>query len=287
MNQTMQTNPMKSLARILLLAVLLTGLNLDAARAQDDQEYKRAYNAGLEAAQAKNHNEAYQQFTKAVQLARQAGDQDVVKRANKVLTQIDYARGAADLKKEDFSAAIEDFDKGIATDPTYAKNYYGKGLALKNLGQVDNAVATLLKAAEVGSAEGDSKTAQAAHQSIRDHYIFLASSALAGNGNPTSAGARQALEHINALSQHLELDADAYYYMAEARKVLGEYGQAVAAADQALEIHRGSRNDKAKVHYVKGEALMLSGNNDAAKAAFREALFGNFRASAQHYIDTL
>lgn len=284
----MLMNPMKTLSRILMLVVLLTGLNASAAWAQDDQEYKVAYNEGLEAAQAKDYDKAYTSFTRAATLAKQAGDADVESRARKIMTQIDYARGAADLKAENWAGAIEDFDKGIANSPEYSKNYYGKALALKNSDKWDEALALYKKAIEVAQAEGERTVATNSQKAIRDQYIFMASSALSGDGTPTRAGATQALAHLDELETHVpEADADVFYYRAEAYKVLGEYDQAVAMADQALELHTGSKSDKAKIYFVKGESLMLAGNNDAAKLAFQEAQFGNFKASAQHYLETL
>lgn len=282
----MLKNPMKSLTRILMLVVLLTGLNFTTARAQDDQEYKRAFNSGLEAAREKNYNAAYEAFTQASTLARQAGDEDVATRARNVLAQIDYARGTAQLKSEQWSDAIGHFDKGIEHDDANAKNYYGKAIALKNLDQWSEALPLYKQAAEVATTAGDRQVAQNAVDAIRGQYIFLASAALSAD-NPTRAKATEALEHLSELENQVEIDADALYYRAEAYKVLGQYNEAVAAANQALELHTGSRSDKAKIYFVKGEALMLDGQNDQAKLAFEEAQFGSFRAPAQHYLETL
>ena len=284
----MLTYPMKTMTRILMLAVLFTGLTASAVRAQDDQEHKKAYNAGLEAAKANNYDDAYEAFQKAASLSEQAGDEEVLKKAQGILTQIDNLRGNALLKQENWSQAIEHFERGIEHDPAVAKNYYGKGLALKNLERFDEAVEVWNEAIAMAEAEGDSRTASTASEAIRKHYIFLASSSLAGSGqNPTRAGATEALQHLEAMQEHVEQDADALYYTAEAHKVLGEYDQAIAAADAALELHRGSKSDKAKIYFVKGESLMLSGDNDAAKLAFEEAQYGSFKASAQHYLETL
>ena len=37
-------------------------------------------------------------------------------------------------------------------------------------------------------------------------------------------------------------------------------------ANKALEMHKGSKSDKAKIYFVKGEALMYSGDTDGACA---------------------
>jgi tetratricopeptide (TPR) repeat protein len=93
--------------------------------------------------------------------------------------------------------------------------------------------------------------------------------------------------HIEMLLQYVEADSDTYYCTAESQKVNGQFADAIASADQALAIHRGSRTDKAKIYFVKGEALMNSGDIGGAKEAFRNAAYGNYRASAEHYIETL
>lgn len=272
-------------ARLLLLAFLVAALGSSAAYAQD---YKEAYNNGLEAAKAKNYDEAYAQFSKALEGAAQAGDSDVEKMAGKVLAQLDYRNGLKATKAENYEEALTHFDRGIAHYPTNAKNYLGKALALKKLDRLDEAMALFLQAKEVAEANGDRKTARAAEKAIRDHYVYLASSTLSKMGDRTSrAEGEQALAYLQEMAKYVEPDADAYYYMAEAYKAMGEYDQAVAMADKALELHRGSRTDKAKIYFVKGEALMAMQDYEGAKAAFRKAAYGSYKAPAQHYIETL
>ncbi len=279
------TKRTRHFARMLLLAFLVAAIGSSAASAQD---YKEAYNNGLEAAKAKNYDEAYAQFSRAVEGAKQAGDADVEKRAAKVLAQLDYRNGLKATKAENYEEALTHFDKGIAHYPTNAKNYLGKALALKKLDRMDDAMAMFLKAKEVAEANGDRKTARTAEKAIRDQYIFLASSTLSKKGDRTGrAEGEQALAYLEEMQKYVEPDADAYYYMAEAYKAMGNYEQAVAMADKALELHRGSRTDKAKIYFVKGEALMAMQDYEGAKAAFRNAAYGSYKATAQHYIETL
>ncbi len=154
---------------------------------------------------------------------------------------------------------------------------------------MDGAIAAWQMAIEKGNAIGNAKgrkTARAAATAIRDNLYFAASSRL-GKSSPSRADADAAIAALEASEEYVEPDADYYYYMAVARSVKGEHGQAVALANQGLEIHRGSRTDKAKIYFVKGEALMYSGDTEGAKAAFTNAAYGNYRASAQHYLETL
>lgn len=268
----------------LMLAFFTAGLGATPALAQEDQAYKEAFNAGLEAYQAKNVNEAYNQWVRAAELAEQAGDADVAQKAMSYVTQLDYARGLQAYKQENYQEALQHFEAGLQHDPTYTKHYYGQGLTLKKLDRFDDAIAAYMKAAE----GGDRQVAQTAEDAIRKEYIFLASSKLAEGGeNPTRSQAQQAVEYLTQMQEYVEPDADAYYYLAEAYKTLGDYGQAIEAADQGLEVHRGSRTDKAKLYFVKGESLMFQGNNTAAIEAFREAAFGSYKAPAEHFIETL
>lgn len=282
----MTVNRIKLTATLtLLVAIFMAGLSATSAQAQDDQEYKRAYNAGLEAYKAKNIDQAYSDWERTVDLAKTAGDNDIANKANNYLAQLDYRRGGGLLKTEDFEGAISHFDKGIARNANFAKNYYGKGLALKKLDRIDDAMAMYQQAIEVGNANRDRKTASTAEKAIRDYYIFVASSAL-GKQSPSGRDADNALGAIESLTQFVELDADGFYYQAVAHNVKGDHSTAIDLSKQALDLHKGSRADKSKIYYTLGEAYMYSGDNASAKDAFSNCI-GNWAASAKHYMETL
>lgn len=272
-------------ATLLAFALLVTGLIAPDAFAQD---YKEAYNAALEAARAKNYNEAYTQFTRAAEGAEAEGDTDVLTRSQRVLAQLDYSRGNAAYKAGDFATAIQHFDIGISHNADYAKNYYGKALALKQQENFGDAMATFKQAMDIAAAGGDRRAARAAEDAIRDYYHHAAGVLLAKE-NPTRSDADAAIAQLTGLQEYLDADADTYYYIAEAHKVKGEYTEAVAAADQALEMlgSRGSATQRSNINFTKGEALMMMGETDAAKAAFANVTAGSFRNSAQHFIETL
>lgn len=252
------------------------------------QEYKEAYNAALTAAKANNLDLALQKFTLAANGAKAAGDSDVERRSSRVIAQIEYKLGLNATNAEDFETAMAHFESGIARYPSYSKNYLGRGLALKKLDRIDDAIAAFQQAIEAGNAESDTKTARSAESAIRDHFVYMASSLLSRNGGkPSAADADAALAHLASLGELVELDANALYYAAEAYKVKGDFAQSVASADQALDLHRGSRTDKAKIYFVKGESLVGLGDSAGAKEAFQNAAVGTYRASAEHYLETL
>ncbi len=284
-----RTNRTKRFARWLMLAFLVAVIGSSTSQAQDNQEYKRAYNTGLEAMKAFQNskkmadlNKAYAAFEKTIPLAESAGAGDVANKARQYLARLDYTRGTASYKAGKFEEALTYHEKGLKYDPSYDKNHYGKGKALQKLDRMDEALAEL----KIASESKDSKTKRAAMDTIRDHFLFLASSTLSKE-HPTASDGDKALAHLEMLQQYVEPDTDTYYYMAEAYKVKGQFQESIAMADKALALHRGSRTDKAKIYFVKGESLMSLQRYDEAKSAFRNAAYGSYRQSAQHYIETL
>ena len=272
-------------ALMTLLFAGLIGLSSTTATAQ---EYKELYNAAREAAVNKDYPLALDRYLEAADAAAAEGDADVERNARKVVAQLTNILGRSELKKENFDAALAHFDMGIENYPSFTQNYLARASTLKRMDQMDEAIAAFAQTVEVATAASDTKTARQAEDAIRGHFVFLASTALSRNGARTStADADEAMGHIEQLLQYVEPDADTYYYTAESQKVKGQFDDSVASADQALAIHRGSRTDKAKIYFVKGESLMSLGQVDAAKDAFRNAAYGNYRASAEHYIETL
>ncbi len=282
--KTMITNLSKPFSLVALLALLVGGFTTSTAFAQ---EYKEAYNAAIEAAKAKEYTKAYTEFTRAARLADQADDADVAKRARKVAAQIDYNTGKQLVAAENFDEGLKRFEQGIKLFPSYSNNYVGKALALKKLNRDDDAIAAYQDLIAFGEENNDAEAVREGQQAIRDHYVFLASSALGRRSEPSAADAREALTHLEKVQEYVEADADVIFYQAAAHNALGEYAKAIELSDMALAMHRGSRTDAAKIHFVKGEALMYNGDTAAAKEAFRNATFGSYKSLAEHYLETL
>ena len=274
----------KPFSLAVLLALVIGGMTTAPVLAQ---EYKESYNAAIEAAKAKEYTTAYTAFVEAARLADDAGDKEVAQRARKVAAQIDYNTGKQLVASENFEEGLARFEQGIALFPQYANNYSGKALALKKLNRDDDAIQAYQELIDYGNTNDDSQAIREGEKGIRDHYIYLASSALGRRSDPTANDAREAIGYIESLQEFVEADADVYFYLAAANNTLGNYEEAIQYADQALELHSGSRSDAAKIHFVKGEALMFNGNTAAAKESFQSATFGNYKSLAEHYLETL
>lgn len=246
------------------------------------QPHKEAYNRALEAQKAKNYTQAYAEYSQAKAGAQSAGDTDLVAKCNKIMAKLDKLFGSQAYKAGDYQKAVGHFDSGIALDPTYSANYYNKGLAMKKMGSETEALA-LFKTAMEGK---DAKVKRAAEKALRSHFHAKASAMIAKSG-AGSADAAAAIAELDKMKEYVEPDADTHYYLATAHSLAGNHAAAVSSADAALAIHKKGRSDKAKIHFVKGEALLAAGDTDAAKASFAEAVYGQYKNSAQHYLDTL
>ena len=272
-------NLTKSVAFALLMAFLMAGMSASSALAQD---YKKKFNAGLEAYKTSNFLQARTNFAEAATGAANAGDSEIAQKSKNAAAQMDYKLGNAAIKAGNFDQALTHYKAGQAIFAGYVLNKYGEGLALKKLGRLDEALTAWNDVAK----SNNRKAARTAEKAIRDHFYFQASSAVSKN-NATGADADRAVAALKASEQYLEPDADYYYYTAVAHNIKGNTGACISNANKALDMHKGSKTDKAKIYFVKGEALMYSGDTEGAKAAFANATYGSYRQSAQHYLDTL
>ena len=292
-------NTRSFISRALILALLVFGFGVSPALAQTPQYQKDFQAAGktmqeaVSALKAEKQAEAgeafstaYQQFISVHTAASEAGDSELANRAKGLAGQLAYNAGFIAMRQENFDTAVDHFNAGIEIYPTYAKNYQGKAIALNKSGQSDTAMQTFVKAAEVGRANGQYQVANKAEAAIREHFIYQASQRLAAE-NPTASDASAALTALDNLEEYLEPGAKSFYYRAVAYDAQGDFDQAVSFADQALAEHTGSRTDKAKIYFIKGEALMKLGQNTAALQAFENASYGQYESSAQHYIEQL
>ena len=247
------------------------------------QEYKETFNDALETAKAGDYATARAIAVDAATGADGAGDAETARRARYLASQLDNRLGNAALRADDNSGALAHFNNGVAIFPDYIKNQYGAGLALKRLGRMDDA---LEQWSGITDNTQDRETARTAANAIRDHFYHQASSAVS-KSNPTPSDGDRALAALDASVDFVEPNDKFYLYTAIARLAKGENEASIAAADQALALHRGSRADAAAIHFTRGEALLRTGNVEDAKAAFENSRFGSYRQSAEHYLSTL
>jgi tetratricopeptide (TPR) repeat protein len=298
----MKRSPIRSYAlHVLALIVLAAGFSADRALAQENgNTYKKKFNNGLKVAKAgqkavksgnveqgvNKFDEAIATFKEVAQAATEAEDSKLAQKSNYLAAQLAYTSGRAMLNKKNNENALEYFQQGIDVYPKYAKNFRGKGIVLRRMERSDDALNAYCKAIEVGQNNSDYQTVSKAETGIRDQYVYKASQLLSSD-SPSTSDANQALKHLGKIEQCVEPNAKAYYYMAVAHNVKGNYSQAVSYADQALAAGGASRSDQARMHFQKGKALMKAGNESAACSSFGNATSGDVKSRAKYNMKQL
>ncbi len=273
--------------------VLAVGLSASPATAQDQsqqkqqlEQLKQQYAQAVQAAKQNDASTAYQHFERALELANATDQQGAAQKIQQFLVQLPKQWGNQALKSDNYQEALTHFNKALEHDSTRAYMHYGKGLALINMDQEDDAIQSMTNAIQKGEATGDQRTVQIATNRIRDHFVALASEAL-NVQDPTQAQAEEALGYIAEMEEHVTPDARAHFYRATALYHQDQYEDAIAAARQGLEMFDGSRSDEAKYHFVIGESYVALNNIEAAKEQFQRAAYGDYAQRANHYLETL
>lgn len=275
-----------------LALLLMLAVGAPAAWAQEGEQQeqleqlKQQYAQAVQAAKQNEATTAYEHFERALELANATEQQGAAQKIQQFLVQLPKQWGNEALKNENYEDALTHFEKGIEHDESQAYMHYGRGLALINMDQEEEALASLQRAIEEGEATGDQRTAQTATRRIRDHFVSQASAVL-NTDNPSTAQADEALSYLDELEEYVEPDADAYFYRATALYHQDQYEDAIAAARQGLEMFDGSRSDEAKYHFVIGESYVALNNIEAAKEEFQQAAYGDYAPRAEHYLETL
>ncbi|WP_169577883.1 tetratricopeptide repeat protein [Salisaeta longa] len=261
------------------------GQGSSANSSQLKQNLKAAYAEGAKLANQGNFEQAVPKFEQALEIARQldlgAGIQNKIQ--GYLVTSLKNVGNSA-IQAKNYAKALGAFKQGASYETQDAYMHYGKGLALVNMDSTQAAMQALSKAVEVGEQTGNQRVAGLALDRIRGEFVARASKALSA-ANPTIANADTALAALDAMRTYADPNAQAYFYRATAYYVKGQYQEAIAAANQGLELHQGSRSDAAKYHFVIGESQLKLGKKEPACQQFEQAAVGDYRARAQHYLE--
>jgi len=249
------------------------------------EELKTTFAAAMSAAKQGNAEEAYPKLEKSLQLANEAEQSGAASQIEDRMVKLAKNWGNKALKEKSYQEAMMHFEKGTEYAPTDAYMVYGMGLAQINQeGMVGDAVQTLQKAITVAEENGDRKTANLATERIRQEFVSRASQAL-NVQNPGPTEATEALEALDEMRQYVGASAKSLFYRATAQYSQRNYEEAIATAEEGLEMHRGSRTSAAKYHFVVAESLMRNGDTAAACSRFEQSAFGDYKARSEHYLE--
>ena len=267
-----------------ILPLLVTTLVLTFAMAataptllaQADKDAAEKYNEGLGLLKEKDYKGALTVFLEAKDVAEAAGDKGTASKAENYAYRLTYNVGLQEMKAGNMEGALQYFEDGIAMEPSYYKNYKGRASVLKSMGQDEAAMEAFVKTSEVATESGELEERSKAMTQAE--------------GFVAQAMAKEDFDAVIATgSKFLEFSetANVHFYLSHAYNMQGDYEQAIAHADKALELDQGSRASKARIHFEKAEAFRNTGRYDAALQSYAEAAYGDFKQRAEYMIEEL
>jgi tetratricopeptide (TPR) repeat protein len=271
---TRRIRPLLFGALSMMLVVLLAA---PASIAQNpDKDAAEKYNEGLTLLKDKNYEGALNTFLEAQDMAEKAGDEQTASKAENYAYRLFYNVGVGYVKEGDLEKALDYFQRGIDMEPSYYKNYKGRAIVYQREGDDAKAMEAFIETANIASESGELEERSKA---IDQAEGFVAQAMQAEDYEKVIENGKLFLQFSETPMVH--------YYMSHAYNALGDYQNALAHADKALELDQGSRASKAKIHFEKAEAYRNSGQFDQAKAAYAEAAYGEFKQRAEYMIEEL
>lgn len=248
------------------------------------KQLQQTYKKGAKAGNAQNFEQAVAYFEESIQLAEKLGLSNLVSRIENNLVESLKGAGSAALKKENYEAALTQYDKLRQYTDDDPSVHYNRGLALLNLDRTEEGLKSLQRAISIGNQTGNTRVANLATERIRDEFLATASEALQGD-NPSQAQVNTALDALDQMREYVDPNATSMFYRATALAENEQFEQAIQTAQEGLDMHQGSRSDAAKFYYVIGESQIALGNKAAACETFQNAAYGDYQARANHYLE--
>lgn len=240
------------------------------------------YQLGVQDYRDKNTDKAIEEFQNAIEYGKKYGDDETVQKAEQLIPRLYFAKGNEFFKADDYEAALENFNLSAEIDPSYARAYWGQGLALNRLNQIDEMDAAFMQARTLAAAEGDDALIDRINSTAKR---FLQAEA---TGKLQAQQWSEALKYLEASNFYLDDDSDTFYYMALANNGLSNWDKAADAAQKGLEISAGESSDfKAKFYFELGNAYKGAGKLSDACEAYTNAKHGRFVENAKYEMDVV
>ncbi len=230
---------------------------------------------GIQSARAENWAAAEVEFQRTITEARKYNNQQIAQRAEQFLMQVYVGHGTETLQAGDNEAAIALFDKALGIQQNYAAAYYNKGLAYRNLDNLEQALANFDRAIQLGTGR-NRQVGEAATSAARNFLLLLAAR------EKEAKRFDDAIQYLKQALQYQPEDAELHYRLAEIYNVRAEFDLALESANKALTFEQGGPVDRARIWFEVGTAQKFKGNVSAACEAYKNASYGDFRASSEH-----
>lgn len=202
-------------------------------------------------------------------------------RVEKTLPKLYNAMGNNLFKENKFDQAIENYSKAIKLDANYIDPYLGTALAYEGLNNEGKMVEFLDLTIDLGSKNNDAQNVEKAK--TKGKAYFLKKADAARNANKLN-------DVVKLLDLALKYDGDDYdifRLMTINYSKLERWNDAIEYGNKALELVKGTAEDKAEIYFLIATAYQKLNRISDACAAYKNASFGTFKPNADYQIQQL
>jgi tetratricopeptide (TPR) repeat protein len=237
------------------------------------------YQKGVNLYRERNIEQAIDAFVEAVEVSDKFNDTGTRTRSESLLHQLYAIHANSVFRENNNEMALELYDKALAINPQHARSHLGKALVYRRLEDADSFKESVDMAIETGLTTNEEQIVQSAESTGRDFFLVRAVKAKSEN-NLT-----QAAEMVNHSFSYDQSFAESYFLLASIQNEQSRFQDAVKNSQKALDLLNGSREEAAKIHFELAKAYEGLGNTSQACASYKNALFGQYQASAQYQIE--
>lgn len=230
---------------------------------------------------AKDLKATLENLEKAKESAIKYNDGATKTRVEKTLPKLYNAMGNNLFKEGKFDEAIANYEKSIKLDPNYIDPYLGTALAYEGLKNEEKMVEYLDLTIDLGGKANDAANVEKAKTKGKAYFLKKADEAL--NANKLN-------DVVKLLDMALKYDGDDYNIyrsMTINYSKLERWNDAIEYGNKALELVKGTADDKAEIYFLIATAYHKLNKINEACAAYKNAAFGNFKPNADYQIQQL
>lgn len=230
---------------------------------------------------AKDLQATLDNLEKAEEAAIKYNDGAVKSRVEKTMPKLYNALGNNLFKENKFEEAITNYGKAIKLDPNYIDPYLGTALAYEGLKNEEKMVEFLDLTIDMGGKANDAANVEKAKTKGKAYFLKKADEAR--NANKLN-------DVVKLLDMALKYDGDdydIYRLMTINYSKLERWNDAIEYGNKALELVKGTAEDKAELYFLIAGAYHKLNKISDACAAYKNAAFGTFKPNADYQIQQL
>ncbi|MEA1887914.1 MAG: hypothetical protein U9N72_11960 [Bacteroidota bacterium] len=271
-----------SYEKVIELADEVSGEEADQIKGQAMTRIpKMYYESAKQYAGAKKYEKSIEMLDASIEGYKAIGDERSASRSLNTIVSIRNVQGASALNEGNYEEALGFYNNALQRDPNYTKAYLGKLIIYDKMENIEKMEEVAMMGLQVCDQERDNRTAGDIKKVMRTHYFNDAQTAMAEKDYvKAESNLKNTIEYGNN-------NVIVHYQMGLAQKGQEKWPEAVQSFNEALELETGGAEEKAKIYFELGGAYQALDQKNEACAAYKNALYGEFKEAARYQIDNV